>query len=142
MHRLETTATKPNGLAISPDGKTLYVADNGPKRRALVALELDGSGNVTKPRVIKDFGKGGGIDGLTVTTDGRIVATAGSGALAGVYVYAPDGEALAFIATPEGPANVEFGGPDRKTLYICAGKSLYSVETTMTGFHLWPPAGK
>jgi gluconolactonase len=142
VHRLETTATKPNGLAISPDGKTLYVADNGSKRRALVALSLDGDGNVTKPRVIKDFGKGGGIDGMTVTTDGRIVATVGDGTQAGVSIFSPEGETLAFIATPEDPANVEFGGPDRRTLYICAGKSLYSVETTMEGFHLWPPAGK
>jgi gluconolactonase len=46
------------------------------------------------------------------------------------------------IPTPEDPANVEFGGDDRKTLYICAGKSLYRIKTTMTGFHLWPPLPK
>ena len=45
--KLNTTASKPNGLAISPDGKTLYVADNGPKRRALIALNLDAVGNVS-----------------------------------------------------------------------------------------------
>ena len=49
VHRLETTATKPNGLAVSPDGKTLYVADNGPARRALLALDLDADGSRLRP---------------------------------------------------------------------------------------------
>ena len=79
---------------------------------------------------------------MTVTTDGRIVATAGSGAKAGVYVFAPDGQRLAFIPTPEDPTNVEFGGADGKTLYITAGKSLYRIATTMTGYHLWPPRSR
>ena len=138
--RLDTTAAKPNGLAVSPAGTTLYVSDNGPKRRALLALDLDpATGAVANPRVLHDFGGGRGIDGMTVTIDGRIVATAGSGASAGVYVFAPDGRRLAFIPTPEDPTNVEFGGGDGKTLYITAGKSLYRIATTMTGYHLWPP---
>ena len=76
---------------------------------------------------------------MTVTTDGRIVAAAGSGDKAGVVVLSPDGKILATIPTPEDPANVEFGGEDGKTLYICAGKSLYRIKTTMTGYRLWPP---
>src|SRR4051794_1007378 len=75
--RLETTATKPNGLAISPDGKTLYVADSGPNRQALLALDLAEDGRVSNPRVLHDFGKTRGIDGMTVTADGRIVGAAG-----------------------------------------------------------------
>jgi gluconolactonase len=137
--RLETTARKPNGLAISPDGATLYVADNGSARRALLAADLDENGNISRPRVLHSFGDGRGIDGMTVTTDGRIVATAGSGPKGGVTVFTPDGKPSAFIPVPESPTNVEFGGPDRKTLYITAGKSLYRIETTMTGHHLWPP---
>src|SRR5262245_30272994 len=77
VHRLDTTASKPNGLAVSPDGQTLYVSDNGPKRSALLALRLDADGNVSRPRVLKDFGDGRGVDGLTVTRDGLLVATAG-----------------------------------------------------------------
>ncbi|MGO9471129.1 MAG: SMP-30/gluconolactonase/LRE family protein [Isosphaeraceae bacterium] len=138
--RLITTANKPNGLALSPDGKTLYVADNG-RRRALIACKVRPDGKTEEPRVIHDFGSGRGIDGMTVTTDGRIVAAAGTAAKAGVLVLSPQGKILATIPTPEEPANVEFGGDDRKTLYICAGKSLYRIKTTMTGFQLWPPLG-
>jgi gluconolactonase len=136
--RLETTALKPNGLAVSPDGKTLYVADNGPTRRVLLALDLDDKGNTSRPRVLVTF-EGRGIDGMTVTTDGRIVATAGSGDKAAVYVYRPDGTPDGLIPVPESPTNVEFGGPARSTLYITAGVSLYRIETTMTGHHVWPP---
>jgi gluconolactonase len=137
---LDLDVFKPNGLAISPDGQTLYVSDNGSRRRALVAARIGAMGKVSNPRVIHEFRDQRGIDGMTVTTDGRIVAAAGGGAKAGAYIFSPDGKLLEIIPTPEDPANVEFGGDDRKTLYICAGKSLYRIKTTMTGFALWPPA--
>jgi gluconolactonase len=138
--RLVTSALKPNGLALSPDEKTLYISDNGARRRVLIAAERAHNGTVSRPRVIHDFGSGRGIDGMTVTTDGRIVASAGAGDKAGILVLSPDGKVQALIPTPEDPANVEFGGDDGKTLYICAGKSLYRIKTTMTGHRLWPPA--
>jgi gluconolactonase len=138
---LDMKVFKPNGLAISPDGKTLYVSDNGPRRRALLAATIGDRGKVTNPRVIHDFGDQRGIDGMTVTTDGRIVAAAGARDKAGVYILTPDGKTLEVIPTPEDPTNVEFGGDDRRTLYICAGKSLYRIKTNMTGFALWPPTG-
>jgi len=136
---LVTSAKKPNGLALSPDEKTLYISDNGAGRRVLIAAERARNGTVSRPRVIHDFGPGRGIDGMTVTTAGRIVAAAGSGGTAAVIVLSPDGKIEAMIPTPEDPANVEFGGEDGKTLYICAGKSLYRINTTMTGYRLWPP---
>lgn len=139
VHRLETTATKPNGLVVSPDGRTLYVADNGRDRRALVALTLDPeTGEVSSPKELKNFGEGGGIDGMTVTADGRIVAAAGDGPLAGVYIYEPDGTPVDFIPTPESATNVEFGGAEGGTLYITAGVSLYRIETTMVGYRPSP----
>ena len=138
VHRLDTTAHKPNGLAVSPDGKTLYVADNGPKRRVLLALDLDDAGSTANPRILHDFGDDRGIDGLTVTVDGRVVATSGRGTTAGVRIFSPAGKLLGTIPVPEDPSNVEFGGPDRSTLYITAGTGLYRVETTMKGFAVWP----
>lgn len=131
--RVETTAKKPNGLALSPDGRTLYVADTGPSRSVLLAVAIAPDGTAGKARVLKDFGNGRGIDGMTVAEDGTIVAAAGGGILAGVYCYAPDGVPVGFVATPEAPSNVEFGGPNRSALYITAGKSLYRVETNMRG---------
>ncbi|MDR3622472.1 MAG: SMP-30/gluconolactonase/LRE family protein [Paludisphaera borealis] len=139
--RLETSAKKPNGLVVSPDDKTLYIADNGSARRVLLALDLDAAGAASNPRVLYDFGDGRGIDGMTVTTDGRIVATAGTRDKAAVWVFTPDGKVQGVIPTPEPPANVEFGGPDSKTLYIMAGKSLFRIPTTMTGHHPSKPRG-
>jgi gluconolactonase len=76
---------------------------------------------------------------MTFTTDERTGAAAGAGPRAGAWVFSPEGSVLAIIPTPESPANVEFGGEGRKTLYIMAGKSLYRIRTTLTGFHMWPP---
>lgn len=129
---LETPAKKPNGILVSPDEKTLYVADNGPDGRTLLALDLSDRGEVSRPRVLHDFGKSGGIDGMTATTDGRIVA----GVPSGVLVFSPDGQILAEIPVPNAVGNLEFGGDDDQTLYIMAGKNLYRIRTNMTGFRL------
>jgi gluconolactonase len=136
---LITTAIKPNGLVLSPDEKTLYISDNGGRRRVLIAADRGPSGKVSRPHVIHDFGSGRGIDGMTVTVDGRIVAAAGADRKAAVLVLSPAGKLLATIPMPEPPTNVEFGGDDGKMLYITAGRSLYRVQTTMTGYRLWPP---
>jgi len=134
VSKLETTAKKPNGIAVSPDGETLYVADNGPERRALLAVELEDDGDVDddEPKVLVEFGPGDGIDGLTVTVDGRIVAATPKG----VAVFSPKGERLALIPTPEAAANVTFSGDGDQILYIMAGKSLYRIPTNMRGFHI------
>src|SRR5262245_936807 len=92
---LLTTAIKPNGLALSPDEKTLYISDNGRRRRVLIATDRGPSGKVTRPRIIHDFGSGRGIDGMTVTTDGRIVAAAGADRKAAVLILSPAGKVLA-----------------------------------------------
>ncbi len=150
--RVETGARKPNGLVLSPDGKTLYVADTGSDRHALLACSVRPDGTLGASRVLVDFGAGRGIDGMTVTDDGRIVAASAeplrqprvNGAAVdrrqrqGVVVFSPAGRVLGFIPTPETPANVEFGGRGRSILYIMAGKSLYRIPTRMRGFALWP----
>lgn len=127
---------KPNGIVLSPDQKTLYLADsnNDPKgHRLLLAYPLNGDGTVGLPKKLVDFGADRGIDGMTVTAEGLIVATAGKGKTAGVSVFRPDGSKVAFLATPEDPSNCCFGGKELKTLYVTAGKSLYRVATNMTG---------
>jgi len=136
VSRITTDAAKPNGLVISPDGKTLYVSDNSgePKgSRALVAYPLKDDGTLGARKVLFDFGKERGIDGMTVTKDGMIVATAGSKANAGVWFFDADGKKLAVLPTPEDPSNCCFAGADKKTLYVTAGKSLYRVRLTVAG---------
>jgi gluconolactonase len=128
--------TRPNGLVFSPDFKTLYVSDNSGDpsgSRALVAYPVNADGSFGPRKVLFDFGKERGIDGMAVATDGTIVATAGRGPAAGVFFFNPEGKRIGFEPTPEDPSNCCFGGKNRKTLYITAGKSLYRIETTLTG---------
>jgi gluconolactonase len=125
----------------SPDGKTLYLAESNsdPKRdRKLLAYPLTADGSCGPRKDLFDFGSGRGIDGMTVTTDGVIVATAGSKDAAGIYFFSPEGKKLGFLATPEDPSNCCFAGADRKTLYVTAGKSLYRIQLTVTGAPIVP----
>lgn len=125
---------RPNGIVISPDGKTLYVADNREDGvRQLVAFPIADDGSLGPKSVLYTFQRGRGIDGMTVCTDGTIAATAGTRDLAGVWFFSPKGEKIGFLPTPEDPTNLCFAGPDRKTLYITAGKSLYRVTSTLAG---------
>jgi gluconolactonase len=138
--QLITDVKKPNGIALSPDMKTLYVADSGKKgERWLLAYPLDKEGNVGKRKQLYDFGDDRGIDGMSVDEKGRIWATAGQGKTGGVYVFDAQGKKLGFIPTPEAPTNCVFAGKDRSTLYVTAGKSLYRIETKAKGFAVyWP----
>lgn len=127
---------KPNGIVLSPDQKTLYLAESNadPKEaRLLLAYPLNADGSVGIGKKLHDFGDDRGIDGMTVTADGHIVATAGKGKTAGVSIFTPEGKRVGFLSTPEDPSNCCFGGKELKTLYITAGKSLYRIETLMTG---------
>ena len=128
--------TKPNGIVISPDGKTLYLADNNGApngNRFLIAYELKPDGSVGGRKVLYDFKNDRGIDGMTVTSEGLIVATAGTGKTAGVSIFTPAGKRVGFIPTPEDPSNVCFAPAGSKTLYITAGKSLYRINLTIAG---------
>jgi gluconolactonase len=138
-----TDVQKPNGIILSPDMKTLYLADNNPKgKRALLSFPLKPDGTVGPKKVLHDFGKDRGIDGMSIDVQGNVYATAGQGKTAGVYVFNSEGKRLAFVPTPETPTNCVFGGKERKTLYITAGKSLYRIELKVAGFAVyWPKEG-
>jgi gluconolactonase len=133
--RLIDDLSRPNGIALSPNERTLYVADNHPESaRALWAYDLSVRGEVSRGRVIHQFGPGErGIDGMAIDTAGRVWATAGKGPKAGVYVFAPDGKLLTVVPTPEDPTNCTFGDRDRRTLYITTTKSLFRIRTRAQG---------
>lgn len=115
---------KPNGVIIAPDEKSIYIADNNNDPQGnhhLVKFSFAADGTLVDPVILFDFGPDKrGIDGMTIDSEGNIYATAGRGAEAGIYVFAPAGKQLAFIATPGDPTNCVFAGEDLRTLYITA----------------------
>jgi gluconolactonase len=126
---------KPNGLAFSPDGKTLYVCDTA--KYHVRAFEIDDSGAVVpgSGRVFatQDPGCPGGPDGMKIDRDGRVyVAVA-----LGVWVYEPDGHLLGILALPKRPANLAWCGPDARSLAITAVDTVYRVRLKVAGN---PPA--
>ena len=158
---------KPNGLALSPDQRTLYIGDhnNGgnrlspsdpePKRGAMkiYAFPLDEQGRVSGPRrTLVDFGKENGTDGMRVDTNGNLYVAARSLARPGVLVIDPAGKEQAFLPTGPAnqsglfedwkgiPSNVEFGiGDESNRLYVTIDKSLYRIRVKTHGFHPQAP---
>jgi len=126
----------PNGLAFSPDERTLYVA-NTRWTAYIHAFELDAAGKVLRRRIFADMSSDepdGVPDGMKVDVEGRVYCT-GPG---GTWVFAADGRRLGIIRTPEIPANLAFGGPDLKTLFLTARTSIYTLRVTTPGRpHPW-----
>ena len=148
---------KPNGIIVTPDGKTVYVSDNNSLadgNHQLVKFSVQSDGTLAEKKVLHDFGPNRrGIDGMTLDQQGNIYATAGSGPEAGIYVFESSGKPLAFIATPGDPTNCVFGiGNEAATLYITAagpkstpGESkpryaLYRTALAIPGYHVFPSA--
>jgi gluconolactonase len=138
--RIIDDVTKPNGIILSPDMKTLYLAESHPKGdRLLLAYPLKDDGSVGAKKVLHDFGADRGIDGMSIDVNGDLFATAGQGKTGGVYIFTPTGKRIGFIPTPETPTNCVFGGADRKMLYVTAGRSLYRIHVNAEGFAVfWP----
>ena len=148
--RVTTDISKPNGVILSPDAKTLYVAETdnrtsdisrpapeGAKvRMTLNAFPVHKDGSLGDKTVIVDFGQKLGIDGMTVDVDGHIYAAVRSADRFGIAVYAPDGEELAFLPTGQLPTNCCFGrGDQAATLYVTAGTGLYRIGLKTPGHH-------
>lgn len=116
LERLADDFEKPNGLALSPDERILYVCDTGQYHVRAFDLDADGNLDVASGRVFAtmDPGVPGGPDGMKVDRDGRVyVAVA-----LGIWVYEPDGTLLGIAALPKRPSNLAWAGDDSKTLAI------------------------
>jgi gluconolactonase len=142
VRQIITDVQKPNGIVLSPDMKSLYVADSNPGgNQHLLAFPLNKDGRLGDKKLLHDFGKGRGVDGMCVDIRGNIYGAAGDGKTGGIYVFHhDDGEQLAFIPVPETPTNCVFGDRDHKSLYITAGKSLYRIKLKVEGFAVFWPA--
>lgn len=139
---------RPNGIALSPDEKTLYLVDSCPVvggNRKIWAFDLAGDGGVSNQRVVFDFAPGRGGDGMAVDLQGNLYVAAGilrprgphesADVPPGIWIIRPNGQLVGRIPIPEDVlTNVTFGGDDLKTLYITAGKTLFSIRVAVPGW--------
>ncbi len=124
---LNKDQTRPNGIAFSPDEKTLYVANSDPAKKNWMKYDVQADGTIKNGTVFFDAtaeAADGLPDGMKVDGKGNLYCT-GPG---GVWIFAPDGKHLGTIAPPEVPANVGWGD-DGKTLYMTAREGLYRIKT-------------
>ncbi|MFH1923154.1 MAG: SMP-30/gluconolactonase/LRE family protein [Planctomycetota bacterium] len=120
--RVLDNLVKPNGVIGTADGKLLYVADAGDGKTYRYHIQPDGS--LADRELIAPVGS----DGMTLDEKGNLYLARNV-----VHVYSPDGRNIATIEVPEAPANVCFGGKDRRTLFITARKGLYSIHMNVRG---------
>jgi len=126
---------RPNGLAFSPDERLLYVDDTNLQRIDVFEVRPDGTLGPGRVLTELDTSAGsGGADGMKLDERGNLYVT-GPG---GVWVVAPSGTVLGLMRFPEIAANLCWGGPDMKTLFVTATTSLYSLEMKVAGA---PPTG-
>lgn len=137
----------PNGLVISPDEKTFYLVEANTAEkgaRMIRAYDLEADGTVKNMRVFHNFYPGRSGDGMSLDVKGNLYVAAGLNRLRGtsetldtkpgIHVFAPSGEKINFVSIPEDlVTNCAFGGPDLKTLYVTAGKTLFKIKTEIEG---------
>jgi gluconolactonase len=133
---LSTELERPNGIALSVDERTLYVANSHGPRPIIMAFALDAKGAAGTGRVFWDStelakmpDRRGAMDGLKVDEHGNLWAT-GPG---GVLILSPTGKHLGSILTERATANCAFGDSDGRTLYITADDLLLRVKTRVKG---------
>lgn len=129
LHLLVDDFDRPNGLAFSPDEKLLYIDDS--PRRHIRVFDVTPEGSLTNSRIFADMQSPdkGSPDGMKIDIEGNIYCT-GPGA---IWIYTPAGKLLGRIVPPEKPANLAWGDPDNRTLYITAITSLYSIRVNIPG---------
>ncbi|HZJ32262.1 MAG TPA: SMP-30/gluconolactonase/LRE family protein, partial [Vicinamibacterales bacterium] len=136
----------PNGVELSPDGKTLYVNNTWlqPGENFVWAYDVAADGSLSnkrqfamvslKPEVLEAPKPAdrfdSGADGTAVDADGRYyVATR-----TGVQIFLPDGTAAGTIWVPQYPVSITFGGPNNDVLYMVGESSVWSIQTRVRGF--------
>ena len=135
---IDDKLTRPNGIILSPDGSTLYVANSDPEDTVWKTYPVAEDGTVGDGSIFFDAtadiasGVSGNADGMAMDTEGRLYAT-GPG---GVLVISPEGERLGLIRTGKPIANVTFGGPDGNVLYLTSADILARVPTMVQGHGL------
>lgn len=123
--------TRPNGIALSPDEKTLYISNSDEKKRFWMRYDVAADGTVSNGRMFFDLAdaKEQGIpDGMKVDSQGNIYAAGPEG----IWVFSPEGKHLGTIQPGETAANLAWG-EDGKTLFITASTSVYRIRVSIPG---------
>jgi gluconolactonase len=122
----------PNGIALSPDERWLYVGNWDLKRKVLMRYELQADGTIAGGTVFYDFTRipePVALDGVKVDEQGNVYVSAPGG----VWILSPEGKALGRIVPPEHAANFTFGDADGRSLYLTASTGLYRVLVSVPG---------
>lgn len=144
---------RPNGIAVTQDSRHLYVIDSCPivgKNRKIWHFDLDDHGTPSNQRLVFDFGGGRGGDGMRLDADGNLWVAAGVNTPRGPHESKEVPTGIYHICTKSGKllgrvpigedviTNLAFAGPDGKTVYVTAGKTLYTFPTSVAGQVAWP----
>jgi gluconolactonase len=127
-----TDLAGPNGLALSPDERFLYVGNWDPKRKVVMRYEVAGDGALSNGVVFCDLTDAAGeeaIDGVKVDSEGNVYVS-GPG---GLRIYSAEGRHLGTIVGPEHPHNFAWGDEDGKSLYLCARTGVYRIRLAVAG---------
>jgi len=129
---VDDSITRPNGLALSNDGKTLIVDDT--VGETVFAFEVAADGSLKNKRAFAKLhdvraGQESGADGMAIDSEDRIYVTTASG----IQVFDRNGQYLGTIKVPRQPANCAFAGPGKRTLYITAREGLYKLSMLSQG---------
>jgi gluconolactonase len=135
LELLTKEMSRPNGIALSPDEKTMYVANSDPQKAVWMAFPIGADSKLGSGRVFydstkwaNDKSKPGLPDGMKVDVEGNLWAT-GPG---GVLIFTPDGTLLGVIETGTNTANCAFGD-DGSTLYVAANHDIARIRTLTKG---------
>lgn len=144
---------RPNGIAVTQDSRQLYVIDSCPivgGNRKVWGFDLDDRGTPSNQRLVFDFGGGRGGDGMRLDADGNLWVAAGimtprgpheaTTVPTGIYhIETSTGRLLGRVPIGEDViTNLAFGGPDGRTVYVTAGKTIFTFRAAVAGQTAWP----
>lgn len=132
VSRVTDHIAAPNGIGLSPNGKRLYVCPS--QQAEMLVYEVTGPGKLSEAKtfckVKQPTGKTDtGADGIVLDVEGNVYITTHLG----VQIFSPEGDLVGLVEFPEQPANVTFGGAERKTMYVTARTGLYRVKMPIAG---------
>lgn len=122
----------PNGIALSPDEKTLYVGNWDDHRKVVMRYALAPDGSISNPKLLADltaFPGEDAIDGVKTDRQGNVYIS-GPG---GLHIFSATGKHLGLIIPPKHPHNFAWGGDDGRTLFLCARSGLYQMRLNIPG---------